>query len=119
MSPDRQLLVSQLGFGAALLPMILHKTDKPEFVSAIWTALLGLWMIIGFARAELWEGALGATIVCVGWFILVYQRCQINRSAGVRPRERPFNFTRLDAQYSILYTPYCFRLKQFRRNCSP
>ena len=83
MSPDRQMLLIQFGFAAGLLPMLVHKEHKPEFVSAVWTGGFGLWMAMDLANAGLREGALGAYIVCTLWIALAYQRYRINKRGGI------------------------------------
>lgn len=97
MSPNAQMLFIQFGFAAALLPMLSHKEHKPEFLSALWTAGLGLWMAIVLLDVGLWAGALAAGIVCVFWLVLAYQRYRLNKEAGVPLIKIPY------------WLPYFFR----------
>ena len=82
MSPDTQAALGQLGFFLALLPTTWHKEHKPEFVSAILTAILCTWMVGVFARIDFLQSAAMTSLLAATWTLLAYQRFRINRANG-------------------------------------
>lgn len=65
---------------AALIPTVLHKTQKPTFLTSIATALALTAITITYAAISLWYAALAAGLMAGAWFLLAYQRYQLNKN---------------------------------------
>ena len=80
---DTAMMLIQFGFGAAMVPTLLHKDHKPSFLSCISTATLGVATVMVFLSLKLWLGAFAATLVSTAWWIITYQRYRINKRTGI------------------------------------
>lgn len=64
---------------AALLPTVLSKDQKPALSSSILTATVLTSFAIAFFTIDFLGSALSAAAVATEWWILAYQRWQLNR----------------------------------------
>ena len=76
---DYLLMIVQWAFVAALVPAILHPTNKPPFSTALISAM-GLF-VISFAvgTLELWLASASAAANGIAWCVLAYQRYRLNK----------------------------------------
>lgn len=76
---DWVLAAIQWVFVIALIPTILHKTQKPTFTTALLTSSCLVVMTFTFATLELWQTTLGAGASTLAWSTILYQRWRLNQ----------------------------------------
>jgi len=82
MIQDYIIAFVQWGVAIALIPTLLHKDNKPTFITSIWTGVMIIILATTFATLDLWVGATSSLIVSMEWFTLAYQRYKINKGEG-------------------------------------
>jgi hypothetical protein len=75
---DWVIAIIQWVFVVALIPTIRHPSNKPTFISSLFTGLLLAVMAGVFATLQLWNGTLSATALAGAWLTLAYQRWRID-----------------------------------------
>ena len=79
---DDVVAVIQWIFVIALLPTLLHPTDKPTFATAVVTGTSLFVMAATFATVLWYVSALSTAASGTAWAILAYQRYRINQQSG-------------------------------------
>ena len=68
-------------FAFALIPSIIHPTNKPALSSSLMTAG-GLFVIAGtFTTLGLWSSFFSCTAAGIAWSILAYQKWRLDKRA--------------------------------------
>jgi hypothetical protein len=89
---DLLLSIVQWGFIAALMPTLLHKTQKPTVTTCAFTALGMLAITITYISLELWAAVASSSLLTLAWVVLAHQRYKLNAQALGEPigqEERP------------------------------
>ena len=77
---DWVIMSAQWVFAVTLLMIILHKDQKPPFLSSLITSF-GIYAIaFAFATLGLWLSSLSAIVTATEWAIIAYQRYRLNKS---------------------------------------
>jgi hypothetical protein len=79
---DDVIAVIQWIFVFALVPTVLHPTEKPVFTSAVITSTSLFVMAATLETLHLCIGALSTAAGGAVWTVLAYQRFRINREKG-------------------------------------
>lgn len=79
---DDVVAVIQWIFVIALLPTLLHPTDKPTFATAVVTGTSLFVMAVTFTTVLWYVSALSMAAGGTAWTILAYQRYRINQQSG-------------------------------------
>lgn len=64
---------------AALIPTVLHKTQKPTLATSLLTGSALAVIAFTYASLEFWNAALATTLISGTWFVLAYQRHRLNK----------------------------------------
>ena len=70
-------------FLVALLPTIFSRTEKPTLSTSVLTALVVSVFAYTYYTLALWNATFGAIALSIGWWILAYQRWQLNRKESI------------------------------------
>ncbi|MCR4325673.1 MAG: hypothetical protein NUV59_02605 [Patescibacteria group bacterium] len=79
-----------------ILPTILHKTEKPDFLTGIITTSAIAGITTAYGALGLWASAIPSALITLGWLTLTVQRLLINRKAEQPLVQLPRWLTRKD-----------------------
>lgn len=86
---DYVIGVTQWIFLVALIPSILHPTNKPPFSTSALTGALLVVLAITYGSLGLTTALISSGVLGLGWFYLGFQRALLNRKAGLPIVELP------------------------------
>ena len=81
---DTVLALTQAVFAVALIPTILHAEKKPTLATSLLNTGTILVVVAVYATLGLTASMIGATILCLEWGVLAWQRYAIDKSAAIR-----------------------------------
>ncbi len=76
---DVVIAIVQWVFAIALIPSILHKTEKPALMTSLLTGLLLIVLCVAYASLDLWKSVIPVAILTLAWLYLAWQRYQLNK----------------------------------------
>lgn len=76
--------IAQWVFLAALIPTIRSKTEKPALLTCVITSTTVTGFVPTYYSMGLIESALCALLLACAWWLITFQRYQLNR-ANARP----------------------------------
>lgn len=86
---DYVIGITQWIFLIALIPSILHPTNKPPFSTSTLTGTLLLILALTYGSLGLMTALISSGALGLGWLYLGFQRAHLNRKAGVPIIEWP------------------------------
>lgn len=89
---DYVIAIAQWMFVLALIPTLLHKEEKPAFISSALIALLLAVLGITYLSLELFISTIPAWIQSIMWAWIGVQRFRINRKKNIPVIEMPSFF---------------------------
>jgi hypothetical protein len=69
---------------AALIPTVLHRTQKPTLSTGILTGTALAVIAFTYVSMELWNSALASAFISAAWFLLAYQRYKLNKQSETK-----------------------------------
>lgn len=66
-------------FAIALVPSIMHRTDKPALSSSVLTAGFLTLYVPSYMTLHLWVSGVSTAMVAIAWWILAYQKWRMNK----------------------------------------
>lgn len=76
---DTVIAIVQWIFVVALIPSILHKTQKPVVWTSLMTGLLLIILCFAYVSLGLWQSFVPVLILALAWLYLAWQRHRLNR----------------------------------------
>lgn len=80
---DYVIGVAQWFFVLALIPTLLHPTEKPPFLSSVLIALFIVILGAAYASLGFLISTIPAWLQALMWARIAQQRARINRAAGI------------------------------------
>lgn len=77
---DTVLAITQVAFALALIPTILHPSEKPTLITSVINVFFIVIVVIVYATLNLLVSTLGAATIGFEWGILAYQRYLLDRA---------------------------------------
>lgn len=76
---DYVIAVIQWTFVIALIPSLIHPTQKPAVMTSLMTGILLIVLGFAYASLDLWKSFIPVVLLAFAWFLLAYQRHRLNQ----------------------------------------
>jgi hypothetical protein len=81
---DYAIMAVQAIFAIALIPTITDKAQKPAVPTSLLNGFGMVVLTVSYLTLRLWLGSAVASVVCVQWLLLAWQRHKLDVQMGGR-----------------------------------